>query len=127
MMMIGDFKKDINISLKEIQKNTCKQVKEIHKEETQKKSFKNYSKTHTHTKVKEFNKTIQDLKLKIQTIKKSQREITLEIENPGKRSGDIDESIKKRMQEIQERISGTEDTIEHIERKVKQTQKMRTT
>ena len=38
MMMIEDFKKDINNSLKEIQKNTGKQVEAL-KEETQK-SFK---------------------------------------------------------------------------------------
>jgi hypothetical protein len=35
MMMIEDFKKDINKSLKEIQENTCRQVKVL-KEETQK-------------------------------------------------------------------------------------------
>jgi len=34
--------------------------------------------------VKEFNKTIQDLKIEIKTIKKSQRETTLEIENLGR-------------------------------------------
>jgi hypothetical protein len=40
--------------------------------------------------VKEWNKTIQDLKLEVETIKKSQRETTLEIENLGKKSGAID-------------------------------------
>ena len=44
-------------SLKELQENTTKQVKAL-------------------------NKTIQDLKMEIETIKKSQRETTLEIENP---------------------------------------------
>ena len=34
--------------------------------------------------MKELNKTIQDLKTEIETIKTSQRETTLEIENPGK-------------------------------------------
>ena len=51
------------------------------------------------------NKTIQDLKFKIETIKKSQRETTLERENLGKRPGVIDASISNR---IQERISGAE-------------------
>jgi len=37
--------------------------------------------------VKELNKTIQDLKTKIETIKKLHRETTLKIENLGKRSG----------------------------------------
>jgi hypothetical protein len=43
--------------------------------------------------VKEMIKTIQDLKMKIETIKKSQREKTLELENLGKRSAVIDASI----------------------------------
>jgi prefoldin subunit 5 len=46
--------------------------------------------------VKEMNKTIQDLKMEIETIKKSQREITLELENLGRRSGVIDTSITKK-------------------------------
>ena len=47
--------------------------------------------------MKEFNKTIQDLKMKVETIKKTQRETTLEIENLGKKSGTIDASITKRI------------------------------
>jgi hypothetical protein len=47
--------------------------------------------------VKELNKTIQDLKMKIVTIKKSQREKTLVIENPGKGSRVIDASITNRI------------------------------
>ena len=35
------------------------------------------------------NKTIQDLKVEIETVKKSQRETALELENLGKRSGVI--------------------------------------
>jgi prefoldin subunit 5 len=49
--------------------------------------------------VKKLNKTIKDLKVKTETIKKLQRETTLEIENLGKRSGVIDVSITKRIQE----------------------------
>jgi predicted nucleic acid-binding Zn-ribbon protein len=60
--------------------------------------------------VKEFNKTTQDLKMEVETIKKSQVETTLEIENLGKRSGVIGVSITNRIQEIDERISGAEDT-----------------
>ena len=69
------------------------------------------------------NKTIQDLKMAIETIKKSQRETTLEIENLGKRSGVIDASITDRIQEIEERISGAEDTIENINTTVKENTK----
>ena len=53
--------------------------------------------------------------MEIETIKKSQRETTLEIENLGKRSGVIDASITNRIQEIEERISGEEDTIENTD------------
>jgi septation ring formation regulator EzrA len=41
----------------------------------------------------ELNKTIQDLKSKVKTIKKTQRETTLEIETLGKKSGNIEENI----------------------------------
>jgi chromosome segregation ATPase len=73
--------------------------------------------------MKELNKTIQDLKMEIETIKKSQRVTTLEIENLGKRPGVIDTSITNRLQEIEERISGAEDTIENIDTTVKQNAK----
>jgi uncharacterized coiled-coil protein SlyX len=73
--------------------------------------------------VKELNKTIQDLKMEIETIKKSQRETTLELESLGKRSGVIDASITNRIQEIEERISGAEDTIENIDTTVKENTK----
>jgi predicted nucleic acid-binding Zn-ribbon protein len=69
------------------------------------------------------NKTIQDLKIEIETIKKSQRETTLKLENLGKRSGAIDTSITNRIQEIEEKISGAEDTLENIEITVKETVK----
>jgi uncharacterized coiled-coil protein SlyX len=72
--------------------------------------------------VKELNKTIQDLKMEIETIKKSKRETTLEIENLGKRSGVIDASIINRIQELEERISGAEDTTENIDTTVKEMQ-----
>jgi prefoldin subunit 5 len=52
--------------------------------------------------VKELNKTIQNLKLEIETIKKSQRETTLEIENLGNRSGVIDASFPNRIKEKRE-------------------------
>jgi prefoldin subunit 5 len=65
--------------------------------------------------VKELNKTIQDLKMEVETIKKSERETTLEIEILGKRSGTIDASITNRIQEMEERISGAEDSIENMD------------
>jgi hypothetical protein len=53
----------------------------------------------------ELNKTIQDLKMEVETIKKTQRETSLEIEILGKKSGTIDVSISNRIQEMEERIS----------------------
>jgi wobble nucleotide-excising tRNase len=69
---------------------------------------------------KEMNKTIQDLKMELGTIKKSQRETTLELQNLGKRPGVIDARITNRIQEIEERISGAEDSIENIDKAVKE-------
>ena len=46
----------------------------------------------------------------IETIKKSQSETILKIENLGKRSGVTDKNIINRIQEIEDRISGAEDT-----------------
>jgi hypothetical protein len=44
--------------------------------------------------------------------------MTLEIENLGKRSGVKDTSFTNRILEIEERISGAENTIENIGTKV---------
>jgi hypothetical protein len=62
MKIIVSLKVDINKSLKEIQDSTIKQVKEL-------------------------NKVVQDLKVEVETIKKTQMEANLEMENVGKRSG----------------------------------------
>ena len=71
----------------------------------------------------ELNKTIQDLKMEVETIKKTQRETTLEIEILGKKSGTIDASITNRIQEMDERISGAEDSIENISTTIKENAK----
>jgi chromosome segregation ATPase len=90
-------------SLKKKQENTTKQV------EVLKEKQKNTSKQ-----VMEMNKTILDLKREVDTIKKTQSEATLEIETLGKKSGTIDASISNRIQEMEERMSGVEDSIENI-------------
>jgi predicted nucleic acid-binding Zn-ribbon protein len=72
--------------------------------------------------VKKLNKNIQDLKMEIEIMKTSQRETTLEIENLGKRSGVTGASITNRIEEIEERISGTEETKENIDTTVKKIQ-----
>ena len=63
--------------------------------------------------------------MEVETIKKSQREITLEIENLGKKSGAMDASISNKIQEIGEGNSGAEDTIENIDTTVKENAKCR--
>jgi DNA repair exonuclease SbcCD ATPase subunit len=122
MMMIEDIKRDINNSLKEIQENTSKQLEAL-KEETQK-SLKELQEN-TIKQAKERNKTIQDLKMELETIKKSKRETTLVLENLGKRSGVRDASITNKIQEIEERISDAEDTIENLDTTVKENPKSR--
>jgi chromosome segregation ATPase len=119
-MVIEIFKKLINNSLKEIQEDTGKQLEAL-KEDTQK-SLKELQEN-TIKQEKERNKTIQDLKMEIETIKKSQRETTLELENLGKRLGVIDVNITNRIQEIEERILGAKDTIENIDTIVKENEK----
>jgi hypothetical protein len=95
MMMIEDIKKDIkNNFLKERRGKTGKQLEAL-KEETQK-SLKELQEDKI-KQTKERNKTIQDLKMELETIKKSQSETTLELENLGKRSGVIDATITKRI------------------------------
>jgi NurA-like 5'-3' nuclease len=70
MMMMEDIKK-------EIQETTGKQ-QEAFKEETQK-SLREVQENTT-KQVMELNKTIQDLKMEVETIKKTQSETTLVIE-----------------------------------------------
>jgi hypothetical protein len=73
--------------------------------------------------VTELNKTILDFKLEIQTLRKSQRETTLELENLGKISVVINASITNTIQMIDERISGADDTIENTDTTVKENAK----
>ena len=74
----------------------------------------------------ELNKIIQDLKMEGETIKKTQRETTLEIEILGKKSGTTDVSISNRIQEMEERISGAENSIENMDTIIKENTKCKT-
>jgi hypothetical protein len=56
-------------------------------------------------------------------MKKTQKETTLEIETLGKKSGTIDASIRNRIQEVDERISSTEDSIENMGTTIKENTK----
>jgi wobble nucleotide-excising tRNase len=79
MKLVEDTKQEFNNSLKEIQKNTAKEVKVL--KEIQKNTTKQ---------VMDLNKTIQDLKREVETIKKTQSETTLQIETLRNISGTID-------------------------------------
>ena len=63
------------------------------------------------------------MKMEVETIRKSQRETALEIGNLRKRSGVIVVSIINRLQDIEEKFSGTEDNIENIDTTVKENTK----
>jgi esterase/lipase len=120
MILVEDFKKEINNSLKEIQEDTVKQLEGL-KEEAQK-SLKELQENTT-KQVMELNKTIQDLKREVKTIKKTQRETTLEIDILGKKSGITDARIHNRIQEMEERIPGAEDSIENMGTTIKESAK----
>ena len=100
-MMLEDLKKEIH-------ENTGKQL-EAFKKETQK-CLKELQENSIKQEI-EVNKNMQDLKRKIEKIKKTQRQRTLEIETLGKKSGTIDANISNKIQEMEERISGAEDSI----------------
>jgi chromosome segregation ATPase len=121
MMLVKDFK-DINNSLKETQESTAKQVEVL--EEEIHKSLKELQENAT-KQVMELNKTIKDLKMEVETIKKSQRETTLEVEILEKKSRTIDASITNRIQEMEERISGAEDSIENMDTTIKENAKFK--
>ena len=78
MNMTEAFKEDINNSLKEIQENTGKQIESL--KEKRNKSLKNMQEN-TIKQVKQLNKTIQDLKVEMEAVKKLQKEVNLEMES----------------------------------------------
>jgi len=57
--------------------------------------------------------------MEIEAIKKEHMERNLDIENQKKRQGAVDTSFTNRIQEMEERISGAEDSIEIIDSTVK--------
>ena len=59
----------------------------------------------TFKQVKDMNKSVQDMKVEIEAIKKTQAEGNLEMENLRKRTGSMYINITNRIQEMKERIS----------------------
>jgi hypothetical protein len=52
--------------------------------------------------VKKMNKTVQDLKIEIEAIKKIQTEGILEMKNLGKRRGTTDVNVNNRIEKMEE-------------------------
>jgi chromosome segregation ATPase len=126
MMMVEDIKKDFSNSIKGIQENTAKEVqvlKEKQENKTKQVEVLKEKQEDTTKQVMELNKTILDLKREVDTIKKTHNETTLEIENLGKKPGTIDSKICNRIQEIEERISAAEDSIENMSTTIKENTK----
>ena len=71
----------------------------------------------------ELNKTIQNLKMEEKTMRKTQRETALERETLESKSGTIDASISKGIQEMEERISDAEDSIDNMDTTIKENAK----
>ena len=96
--MMETFKEELTNYLKEIERKTNKKWKEINKsfKETQEKAIKQ---------VKQAIQTVQDMKIEIEAIKKTQTKGILEMENLGKGTGATDISITNRIQEMEEKIS----------------------
>jgi DNA repair ATPase RecN len=82
MKMIEAFKEEMNKSLKEIQENIIKQVEDLQNKTNKHKAIQE--------KVNEIDKIGQDLKMEIETIKKTKAKAILEMENLGKRTGNTD-------------------------------------
>ena len=64
--------------------------------------------------IKQVMETVQDLKTEMESMKKSQIQGQLAMENLGKQTETSETSITNRIQEIEERISDSEDTIEKL-------------
>ena len=109
MMMVEDIKKDFINPLKEIQENTAKELQVLKEKEEI-----------TSKQVMEMNKTILDIKREMDTINKTQSDKAMEEETLGKKSGTIDVSISNRIQDMEERISGVEDSIENNSTTIKE-------
>ena len=60
------------------------------------------------------NETVQDMVIELEAIQKTQTEGILEMENIGKKTRTTNASITNNIQEMEERISSVEDTIEEI-------------
>ena len=131
MKAIESLKQDMNNSLKELDEKYNKKIEEMSKEMDEKynKKFKEMSKSVNDTlgnqekTIKQVMETVQELKTEMEAMKKTQNEGRLDMENLGKRTETTESSITNRIQEMEERISESEDTIEKINALIKENSK----
>ena len=110
MKAIESLKQDTNNSLKELDEKYNKRIEEMSKEMDEKynKKFEELSKSIKDTlgnqekTIKQVMETVQDLKIEMEAMKKTQNENRLDIENLGKRTETTESSITNRIQEIEE-------------------------
>ncbi|ERE81496.1 GTPase IMAP family member 3-like protein [Cricetulus griseus] len=100
MQMIETLREEVRKSFREMEEKTNQKMQEI------KESQENT--------IKQLKETVQDMKIEIDTIKKTQTEGLLEVEKLSKQSGTTDASITNGIQEMEDRISDTEDKLEEI-------------
>ena len=100
----------------EIDEKYNKKFEEISKSVNE--TLRNQEKT-----IKQVKETVQELKTEMEAMKKTQNEGQLDMENLGKRTETTESSITNRIQEMEERISESEDTIEKINALIKENSK----
>ncbi|ERE69936.1 LINE-1 type transposase domain-containing protein 1 [Cricetulus griseus] len=125
--MIETFKEETRKYLKEIEEKANNKLHKMEEKTNQtiqeiNKSLKESKETQEKTskQMKEVLETVQSMKAEIDTIKKTQNEAMLEMERLDKRSGTKDVSITNRIQEMEERISAIEDSLEDIHSSTKE-------
>ncbi|ERE63703.1 Transposase, L1 containing protein [Cricetulus griseus] len=106
--MIEDLKEDMRKFLKEMEEKTNQKIQGINLQVNKYQSHK---------------ETVHELKTEKEPIKTEQSEGMLEKEKLGKRSGNTDASITNRIQEMEERIPGVEDTVAEIDSSTKESLK----
>ena len=131
MKIIEELKQEVKICRKEMEDKYNKKIEEMSKEMEEKytKKFEEMSKSvneilgNQEKTIKQVMETVQDLKTEMESMKKSQTEGRLAMENLGKRTETSETSITNRIQEIEERISDSEDTIEKLNTLTKENSK----
>ncbi|ERE65931.1 GTPase IMAP family member 3-like protein [Cricetulus griseus] len=97
LQMIETLREEMRKSFREMEEKTNQKIQEIKE-----------SQGNT---IKQLKETVQDLKTELETIKKTQTEGMLEVEELSKQSGTTDATKTNKIQEMENRISDTEDKL----------------